>query len=263
MVRSLLPVMPSEEIFGTRLRLERERRGVSLETVAVFTKVSQSLFAEMERGDFARWPPGIFGRAFIRGYAEAVGLDPDTTVVQFLALFPSDDVDLMRSRPGDSAEPTGGVAWADEFRALDVEPESGAIDANPHATLRLVLAEDEAQSRWRQRANRSSLRLGAAALDVTVVLVGAAVVAMFAGAAAFWKIAAIGSLSVAALSSLALGGSPALWYLRRRLRPADRIEAAPLTELTPVRRLGQDLIVSPKYYRPTGDRRYDRSVRHA
>lgn len=260
MIGSALLAMPSEAIFGTRLRLERERRSVSLETVARFTKVSQSLFAEMERGEFTRWPPGIFGRAFIRGYAEAVGLDPDTVVAQYLDLFPTDDADVIRGRPEDPVKTFGAIAWADDFRAPVAE---AVVGATPNAALRLVLAEDEAESRWRYRSNRSSLRLAAAGLEVTVVLVVAGVVALFAGAAGFWQATAIGGLSLAALGSLLLGGSPALWYLRRRVRFEEPAETAEPIELASVRRFEQDLIVSPNYYRPTGDKRYDRHVRHA
>jgi cytoskeleton protein RodZ len=39
----------------------------------------------LERNDFSRLPGGIFSRAFIRGYATAVGLDPEVTVQEFLA----------------------------------------------------------------------------------------------------------------------------------------------------------------------------------
>lgn len=39
----------------------------------------------VERSDLARLPGGIFTRAFIRAYAQEVGLDPDRTIEDFLA----------------------------------------------------------------------------------------------------------------------------------------------------------------------------------
>jgi len=41
----------------------------------------------LERDDYSRLPGGIFSRAFIRAYATEVGLDPETTVAEFLTEF--------------------------------------------------------------------------------------------------------------------------------------------------------------------------------
>ena len=73
--------------FGDRLRRQRERRGVELEAIARATKVPASLFAGLERGDCSRWPGGVYSRAYIRAYAEAIGLDPDEAVEDFTAAF--------------------------------------------------------------------------------------------------------------------------------------------------------------------------------
>ena len=42
----------------------------------------------LERSDLSRLPGGIFTRAFIRAYAEEVGLDPDRTIEDFIAELP-------------------------------------------------------------------------------------------------------------------------------------------------------------------------------
>jgi cytoskeletal protein RodZ len=44
----------------------------------------------LERSDLTRLPGGIFTRAFIRAYAQEVGLDPDRTIQEFLAELPAD-----------------------------------------------------------------------------------------------------------------------------------------------------------------------------
>jgi cytoskeletal protein RodZ len=44
----------------------------------------------LERSDLSRLPGGIFTRAFIRAYAEEVGLDPDRTIQDFIAELPAD-----------------------------------------------------------------------------------------------------------------------------------------------------------------------------
>jgi transcriptional regulator with XRE-family HTH domain len=79
------------DLFGPRLRSERERRGISLDTIASVIKVTADLWDGLERNDFARWPSGIFARAFVRDYARAIGLDGDELVDEFCRLFPIGD----------------------------------------------------------------------------------------------------------------------------------------------------------------------------
>jgi cytoskeletal protein RodZ len=77
---------------GATLREARERRGVSLRQIANATKISVAVLDALERNDISRLPGGIFGRAFVRAYAVEVGLDPETTIQDFIAQFPSDSV---------------------------------------------------------------------------------------------------------------------------------------------------------------------------
>jgi cytoskeleton protein RodZ len=78
--------------FGGKLRDARERRGVSLRQIASATKISISVLESLERNDISRLPGGIFSRAFVRSYAVEVGLDPETTIQEFIAQFPHDSV---------------------------------------------------------------------------------------------------------------------------------------------------------------------------
>ncbi len=93
--------MSDRDIFGPRLRSERERRGITLDTIATVTKVGVDLWEGLERNDFSRWPSGIFARAFVRDYAKAVGLDANEVVDDFCRLFPLGDrrvVPLIREQ---------------------------------------------------------------------------------------------------------------------------------------------------------------------
>jgi cytoskeletal protein RodZ len=74
--------------FGPRLRQERERRQISLTSIAANTKISQSLLEGLERDDVSRWPSGIFRRSFVRSYATAIGLNADDVVREFAERFP-------------------------------------------------------------------------------------------------------------------------------------------------------------------------------
>lgn len=77
----------SRESFGGRLRQAREARGISLRDIATSTKISVIALEALERNKISVLPGGIFSRAFVRSYAQEVGLDPDETVREFLATF--------------------------------------------------------------------------------------------------------------------------------------------------------------------------------
>ncbi len=80
--------MEPKGTFGPRLRQERERRQISLASIAANTKINQSLLQALERDDLTRWPSGIFRRAFIRSYASAIGMDADEVCKEFAERFP-------------------------------------------------------------------------------------------------------------------------------------------------------------------------------
>src|SRR4249920_3165197 len=78
--------------FGSRLSEARERRGITLRQIASATKISVGVLEALEHNDISRLPGGIFGRAFVRSYAVEVGLDPETTIRDFITAFPNDSV---------------------------------------------------------------------------------------------------------------------------------------------------------------------------
>jgi transcriptional regulator with XRE-family HTH domain len=82
-----------DELFGARLRQHRERQGISLAAIAEQTKIKSSLLDGLERGDLSQWPAGLFRRAYVRSYANAIGMDPDAVVREFLNVHP-EPVDL-------------------------------------------------------------------------------------------------------------------------------------------------------------------------
>ena len=75
------------QAFGERLQRQRERRGVTLQSISDSTKIGAALFSGLERGDCSKWPAGLYSRAYLRAYADAIGLNPDDTVEEFAALF--------------------------------------------------------------------------------------------------------------------------------------------------------------------------------
>jgi len=91
-------MMTDRQAFGERLRRHRERRGISLERISESTKISAALFASLERGDCSKWPNGLYSRAYLRSYAEAVGLNGEDVVEEFASLF-SGKVQVDGSEP--------------------------------------------------------------------------------------------------------------------------------------------------------------------
>jgi len=83
--------MSPQESFVTRLRRHRQRNQISLDEVAAATRVKRELLERLENNDLSEWPKGLYARAWIRGYATFVGLDPDEAVDEFCRLFPQGD----------------------------------------------------------------------------------------------------------------------------------------------------------------------------
>lgn len=65
---------------GQLLAAERERQGLSRVEVAQRLHMSPSQVEALETGEYTRLPKGPFLRGFVRNYAKALGLDPDTIV---------------------------------------------------------------------------------------------------------------------------------------------------------------------------------------
>ena len=87
---------------GTRLRRQREEQQIPIDAIAATTKINPTLLEALERDDVSNWPRGIFRRAYIRDYARAIGLDPDTIVREFLEIHP-DTVEV----------PAGTTVWGE------------------------------------------------------------------------------------------------------------------------------------------------------
>jgi transcriptional regulator with XRE-family HTH domain len=189
--------MSDKDSFGLRLRAARERRGISLDSIAQRTKVPVSHWQEMERNDFSKWPAGLFARAYIRDYCTIVGLDPDETVDEFCRYFPQGDrrrENLIR-----------GQADVVDIRSQyheDLLPPDGDRRAVPEDSRRTVRP-------WTFPGGERGRRLAGASADVASVSVAAAAVAALLGVQ---FLPALGILSVGyhAVGSALVGSSPGI-----------------------------------------------------
>lgn len=116
----------TQEAFGSRLRLERERRGLTLRAISDSTKIKESLLAGLERGDVSNWPGGLFRRAYLRDYASAIGLPTEPLVEEFVRLFP-DDTESM-TLFDDPPAPEAGAERPAASRPRRQRREAGDLD---------------------------------------------------------------------------------------------------------------------------------------
>ena len=88
--------------FGRHLVQERELRGLTREDVVRATRLPASAVEAIESGDAERSPHRAYVVVYLRGYAAAVGLDPDEVVLRYEeALGPKGEAPAPR---------TGGLA---------------------------------------------------------------------------------------------------------------------------------------------------------
>lgn len=62
-------------IIGAKLRQVREELNISLEEVAIYTKIRYKLLLSLEEGKVDQLPEPVYVQGFIRRYADALGLD--------------------------------------------------------------------------------------------------------------------------------------------------------------------------------------------
>lgn len=68
---------------GNLLKEAREAKGLSLDELQSITKIQKRYLLGIEEGNYSAMPGKFYVRAFIKQYAEAVGLDPDQLFEQY------------------------------------------------------------------------------------------------------------------------------------------------------------------------------------
>jgi transcriptional regulator with XRE-family HTH domain len=188
--------MSDVSAFGPRLRRERERRRISLETISTLTNVSVELWEGLEHNDFSRWPTGIFARAFVRDYARAIGLDADELVDDFCRLFPVGDRRASRVIRAQAVLIGHRPEYHDDAQLIP-----GGVDRRVETPIPVEPSQP-------QRV-RLAPRLVAVALD-TATLVGASALLTLATAMPFWPALGMTAIVYYAVGTIAAGGSPGM-----------------------------------------------------
>ena len=195
--------------FGRRLRAERERRHITLASIAEQTKISTALFEGLERDDVSRWPSGIFRKAFLKSYAQAIGLDAEETLREFVERFP-DPVEAAPAPAAANGEPAAG-------------PEAPPGDS-PESVLRLKLADAGLPFSGGRFLSEARGRWAAVAWDAGVVF--AIALSVFVALDTFWTPLSVSMLCYYLGGILILGNTPGVCLFAPR--PADDDVEAPL-----------------------------------
>jgi cytoskeletal protein RodZ len=86
---------------GNRLKEARSLKGLSLDDLQEITKIQKRYLIGIEEGNFSSMPGKFYVRAFIKQYAEAVGLEPEILFEEFNSEIPNtvnDDIPEHLSR---------------------------------------------------------------------------------------------------------------------------------------------------------------------
>lgn len=101
---------------GQVLQRAREEKGISLDDIQKMTKIQKRYLEAIERGHFHLLPGHFYARAFIKSYAEAVGLDSGEILAHFQADLPNQPPQeqlerLRRRRASVASEPLQASRW--------------------------------------------------------------------------------------------------------------------------------------------------------
>jgi cytoskeleton protein RodZ len=114
---------------GLFLKSVREQKGISINEVALHTKINYRILQAIESGDRSSLPPLTFLRGFVKTYAQYLGAD----VEEALRLFRQDfEVAATPSSAPDSASGGGGAGPAGAF-PISKPPDrsSGPVASSP------------------------------------------------------------------------------------------------------------------------------------
>jgi len=83
------------------LKAYRERSGITLEKVAMVTRIGLHFLRAIEAEEFAKLPGGVYNTSYIRQYARAVGYDEADLLQHYHRLTPpkpTDETELPHGR---------------------------------------------------------------------------------------------------------------------------------------------------------------------
>ncbi|MDQ0482925.1 helix-turn-helix domain-containing protein [Guptibacillus hwajinpoensis] len=84
---------------GQRLKEARNDKGLSIEEVQSITKIQKRYLHAIEEGNYELLPGNFYTRAFIKNYAEAVGLGGEELLEEYASEIPKASTDVPENLP--------------------------------------------------------------------------------------------------------------------------------------------------------------------
>lgn len=145
---------------GEQLRKAREAKGLSISDIEKATKIQSRYLEAIENNDFDKLPGDFYVRAFIRQYAQIVGLDGKELLSQYQGEV-ANEVTSEVSQPAASSPAQEVHEEAHEEEAAPVEP--ARISASRPAK-REAAEKAPKDAKWRKLVPRLALGCGIALL---------------------------------------------------------------------------------------------------
>ena len=105
------------------LRKNRMAQGLSLTEISRRTRIGVTHLRHIEEGNFKSLPPGFYARAFVRAYAEAIGVDADIVLGELSDSLPATQA---ASSPAADSSPAGAAGLRSDAAELIPEAHAGA-----------------------------------------------------------------------------------------------------------------------------------------
>ena len=87
------------ESLGKYLRTERERRNLSLEEAAKFTKIRIQFLRAIEEDRYELLLPSVYVKGFLTQYVRYLGLNPNEVILRYQEYQKSLNVKLLKVQP--------------------------------------------------------------------------------------------------------------------------------------------------------------------
>jgi transcriptional regulator with XRE-family HTH domain len=130
------------------LRRIRMGKGLSLTEISRQTRIGVGYLRKIEEGQFKALPSGFYARAFVRAYAEAIGVDADVVLGELAEVLPA-------AQAAAAPHPVAGTANAPSVDAATLIPDARMT------LLKQILDRHNTTVHATAAAARSSLNPGA------------------------------------------------------------------------------------------------------
>lgn len=141
---------------GATFKQAREEKGLTVSQVADATRMMVQVVEDLEREDFRRIAAPIYGRGFIKLYAEHLGLDPEPLIRDFMEIYTGSRPPQVVRRPLPELPSTGAEAAQEPEKPVTPAPTPEAPVAAPIAGSPAIPVEPQEPDLFSLAAGRAA-----------------------------------------------------------------------------------------------------------